>query len=430
LLSDAETERLCDKACDDAMAAIGDPPEGDMKNIFHVEFMKKFKGLTSGRLFIDRGDKVRLAFAIHTDFFNPNGVRKWGNHDSIGIISLINLNLPENIRLQPDNLFPAGIIPGPSEPEKEEISHYLRPIIDESVVAWERGIYISKTASCPKGRDVEVAIVISVNDLPAARKVSGTAGVGSHFYCTVCTCTGHETMYNSNFNTWKARDITEMCLQAEAWWDAQTSQERDDIFDKYGVRWSEFWRLPYWDPSQMLVIDSMHCILEGIVHYHCRRVLELDADRARASVPKVPAFSYPWIQYSMEVPVDYRVKHDREEKQIIELHHVLVLPFNSGPESFTEEELRAKLMSKNISPLKFVCYFLKLPMEVLSEQGCLVPAKSKKHFSDLLINWVSCTLELHLKILIYFSSIIPSLSSQVSCIPRSPLLPPSNTSNK
>jgi hypothetical protein len=39
-LSDSETERLCDKACDDAMSALNDPADGDMTNIFHAAFMK------------------------------------------------------------------------------------------------------------------------------------------------------------------------------------------------------------------------------------------------------------------------------------------------------------------------------------------------------------------------------------------------------
>jgi hypothetical protein len=60
--------------------------------------MSNFEGPVSGQLFIDRGDGVWLAFAIQTDFFNPNGTR-CGNHDSIGIISLVNLNLPKSICL-------------------------------------------------------------------------------------------------------------------------------------------------------------------------------------------------------------------------------------------------------------------------------------------------------------------------------------------
>jgi hypothetical protein len=34
----------------------------------------------------------------------------------------------------------------------------------------------------------------------------------------------------------------------------------------------------------MLVIDSMHCILEGLIHYHCHYVLELNLKQAKASV--------------------------------------------------------------------------------------------------------------------------------------------------
>ena len=39
---------------------------------------------------------------------------------------------------------------------------------------------------------------------------------------------------------------------------------QDRIFKDSGVRWSELWRLPYWDPTQQLVMDSMHCIFEGL----------------------------------------------------------------------------------------------------------------------------------------------------------------------
>jgi hypothetical protein len=77
---------------------------------------------------------------------------------------------------------------------------------------------------------------MSVNDLPTACKVSGTAGHGSDFYCTVCNCYGWATMYNSDFDKWKPRDVTVMCQQAEAWQDAQNSKERNEIFTKSGIQ--------------------------------------------------------------------------------------------------------------------------------------------------------------------------------------------------
>jgi hypothetical protein len=386
LVSDPEIEQLCDKACDDAMLSLDDPLDADISNIFQARFMKTFEGPTPGKLFIDRGTKMRLAFIMHTDFFNPSGTRKRGNHDSIGVLYLACLNLPVEIRYLPENMFLA-IIPGPREPQTAEISHYLRPVIDECVAAWKPGLHLSKTPSSPTmGRDVEVGIVISVNDLPAARKVSGTAAHGSDFYCTVCNGFGRGNLYNTDFNTWISWDVDDMRRQAEAWRDAETLKEKDAIFDKHGVRWSELWRLSYWNPGRMLVIDSMHCILLGLVYYHCRYVLGIDAKKANTANPVIPAFSYPWPQYSDALPTQYCMRNDQEIKQISELQNILVLPFESGLES--ENTLRKKLLTKNLLPLKFVCYSLSLPLEVKNDRNDLVPAKKKAHFAQLLVNWV------------------------------------------
>jgi hypothetical protein len=110
----------------------------------------------------------------------------------------------------------------------------------------------------------------------------------------------------------------------------------------------------------MLVIDNIHCVLKGLVHYHCRYVLELDLKQAKASLSVVPAFSHLWSQYSPDIPQEYCVKHDREMKQISEFHDILVLPIGCDPGLITKDELRVKLMSKNLTPLKFVCFSLKL----------------------------------------------------------------------
>ncbi|XP_006455412.1 hypothetical protein AGABI2DRAFT_55087, partial [Agaricus bisporus var. bisporus H97] len=182
------------------------------------------------------------------------------------------LNLPENIRYQPENIY-LTIIPGPREPKVEEINHFTRPIIEEFRVGWERGFHVSHTASSPTGRDVDIAIVLSINDLPAARKVSGSAGHGSHFICTRCRLHGRDKLHNVDFNNWSLQDVAVLREKAEQWRDATTLRERGQIFDSYGVRWSTLWQLPYWNPPCMLIVDPMHCLLEGLVHYHCRRIL-------------------------------------------------------------------------------------------------------------------------------------------------------------
>lgn len=160
----------------------------------------------------------------------------------------------------------------------DELNHFLRPIIDELEVSWNQGIHISRTASSPVGRIVEAAIVLSLNDLPAARKVAGAAGHGSDFFCPVCPGHGRDNVYRTDFHNWNTHGVVELRQHAEASRAATTSRERDKIFKNHGVRWSELWRLPYWNPVRMLVVDSMHCILEGLVPYHCRNVLVLHAN--------------------------------------------------------------------------------------------------------------------------------------------------------
>ena len=392
LLTRRHIEDLCDQACDDAYATLSET--GDMRNVFRAEFLKIFKGPIPNELFVNRCGNVRLGFVIHVDFFNPNGVRERGNHDSIGVISLALLNLPETLRYQPENMYMC-IIPGPREPQRDEINHFTRPIIDEFDIGWERGFHVSSTASSPdNGRDVDIAIILSLNDLPAARKVSGNCGHGSVFVCTRCKLHGREQVYDVNFDStgWSLRDSKVLRQNAERWRDATTIQERNQIFESHGVRWSEFWRLPYWDQTHMLVVDPMHCLLEGLVHYHCRNVLKIDmkAAKGKAASP-VAAFSYPWKQYSSLIPSQFHVRNANEIKQISEIHCLLVRPLANGPDAsgmstdaLDQAKLLAKLLSKNKAPLQFVCYSLDL-LGNLPESGS---GKNKEQLGKLLIDWV------------------------------------------
>jgi hypothetical protein len=56
---------------------------------------------------------------------------------------MVCMNLPLEIRYLPENMYLVGIIPGPFEPKGTDLNHYIRPIIDNMEIAWERGIYIS-----------------------------------------------------------------------------------------------------------------------------------------------------------------------------------------------------------------------------------------------------------------------------------------------
>lgn len=349
LLSQHEEEM--DSACDDGVQFLQHPPPTFVNSVFDADFIRTFKGPDSKQLFIDRpGKEGRYLFTLNIDFFNVEGMRIRGASSSCGIIALACLNLPIDIRYKPENMYLA-IIPGPLEPSLTDLNYYIRPIVDDMVEAWCNGIRFTRTPRAPDGRDTRSAIAAVVNDLPAARKAAALAGHKSHFYCSVCTCYG-STRGCTDFHNWQVRDHNEMRKHAEAWRDAASSVERDKIFQAHGVRWSELWRLPYWDPPRQLVVDSMHCILEGLGQYHSRSLLGLTMASALTKSPDRPAYNHTFHKAPEQTQMN-----EREVSHIPQIHSLLLAPVEGRDLPEIAENLMKlsdKLLTKNIRPLKFV----------------------------------------------------------------------------
>lgn len=384
LTSLLSTEEMLDQACDDLLRR-SDEPIGNrtpLRNVFDGNFLRTFKGPNSQELFVNRGDEARLAFSLNMDFFNVNGVRAGGSSTSCGVISMACLNLPHDIRNKPENLYIAGIIPGPREPELERTNHYLKPLIDDMLLLWERGVHLSQTAKYPKGRIVRAAIATVVCDLPAARKAAGLASCMHTTMCSVCECKKNE-MKNIG-NPFRKRDVNILRREAENWLQAKTLAERDSIFNAHGTRWSELWRLPYWDPTQQLVIDPMHCLLEGLVHNHFRNILSLTSNSS--AQPIDPAFSYDFQQVphrDPEVLVDAQdivsSMNTAQVKEVLQIHRMLVAPVTN--DKFGERiHLCSLLARKHKAPLLFVCRSLGLEP---TYHG------TKLQFASALMEWVS-----------------------------------------
>jgi hypothetical protein len=106
------------------------------QNVFEARFIKDFKG-PDGKLFVDRGNKIHLAFSIHIDFFNPNRNTHAGAHQSIGIISCANLALDPSICNLPEDIFYASIIPSPFEPKTNDEHYEL--VVEQFAEAWQPG---------------------------------------------------------------------------------------------------------------------------------------------------------------------------------------------------------------------------------------------------------------------------------------------------
>ena len=376
LLSRPDLEQLMDKSCDNLMDSLSQTQPAFIGDVFRAEFLRTFEGPKPGTLFVDRQGGGRYEFSLNVDFFAIEGMRVRGANTSAGIISLACLNLPLDIRYKPENMY-LGIIPPPNEPHLTEVNHYLRPLVNDMLDSWDRGIRFSRTALHPEGRMTNSAVVAAVMDLPAARKASGLAGPRSHFYCTVCQCFHQSTLGRTDFDNWVKRDNKLLRAHAEAWKNATTSTEQDKIFVKYGTRWSELWRLPYWDPSRQLVVDSMHCILEGLAHTHFREVLGLTMTRASAPAPPIRAFMHDFTPAN---PADTNMTA-KEIKQVAEIHALLMLPAEDGDNNW--EKLKLKLLGKNMKPLQFVCNKLEIRPEKYPRR-CF-----KSDWAKALIDWVS-----------------------------------------
>ena len=245
-----------------------------------------------GALFIDRHDEGHYGFTFNVDFFTIEGLWIRGTKPSCGLVSMVCLNLPYEICYQSENMYVAGIIPGPKEPNLTELNHYLKPVIDDFVTSWKAGVHYSKTVLYSSGHTVCCAIIAAVMDLLAARKTSQLAPVTSHFYCSVCQCHHLDTLGRTDHGKWEHRDSEALQQHVEEWKNASTLKDQEDIFKSHGIHWSEMWCLPYWDPTPQLVVDAMHCVLEGVAHHHFHVVLGL-TDISAASKPEdMQAFMY------------------------------------------------------------------------------------------------------------------------------------------
>ena len=383
LLSRRDIEALMDQSCDELTASLSEPPLRFIKNPFEARFLRGFSGPTPGKLFVDRGNEGRYAFALHVDFFNPEGMKLRGAKASSRIISMACLNLPLDIRYKPENLYLAGIIPSPSQPSLKNLNHYICPLINDLTVSWERGVRYSHMANYPQGRTTHSAIALTVCDLPAARHLSAFAGVRSHWICSTCNCYHKNSYGRVDFENWVPHDKDTLRRYAEKWRDAPSTAERELLFKQYGVRWSELWWLPYWDPARQLIVDAMHCILEGLVAHHSRN-LGITNESISQTPEAPPAFSYDFQTLTRDAATTLSMT-TKEMTQTNAIHNLLIMQVpllhDFGHIDHFMSKLRAGLFRKNVRSLWYICEAL----------GC-TPTKPRIHKTDYveaLVDWVS-----------------------------------------
>ena len=204
-----------------------------------------------------------LCLKLNLDWFNPFDHVQY----SVGVLYLVIENLPRSERYKLENIIIVGSIPGPKEPKKT-INSYLKPMIDDLLILWKGTVL--KTTSLFGVTPIRCALTCITCDLPATRKICGFTSVSSLHGCSKCTkefpCAhfGEKPDYSGyNRDQWTPRNHRQHLKQVSEVVKANTATKREQLERKYGVRYSELLRLPYFDIIHYHVIDPMHNLLLG-----------------------------------------------------------------------------------------------------------------------------------------------------------------------
>ena len=203
-------EMLCHPGIEDMMERSSSPShDGVMGDIWDAPGLYEIPG-PDGRPFICQcaDNEGRFLFSFNMDGFNPFQLKQAGRSASVMGLYMVCLNLPPEARFKSENMFLAGIIPGPNEPSKEEINHFLRPLVNDLLKSYFDGVYYTRTWKYPKGRKTRSALALIICDLPAARQALGFTGQQSTNFCSYCKLQLKD-INNLNLRDWELRSCEE-----------------------------------------------------------------------------------------------------------------------------------------------------------------------------------------------------------------------------
>ena len=179
-------------------------------------------------------------------------------------------NLPRQDRYKLENIIIAGIIPGPSEPEKH-INSFLKPLVDELLIMWNGCFFHSLRFGVVS---VRCALMCISCDLPATHKACGFTSYLSLHGCSKCmkefpgSAFGEKSDYSGyDRDEWPHRTNEDHRRNAMEHKHASTKTKCINLEKKFGVQYSEFLRLLYFDIVEYHVVDPMHNLLLGTVKY-------------------------------------------------------------------------------------------------------------------------------------------------------------------
>ncbi|KAI7945993.1 hypothetical protein MJO29_012381 [Puccinia striiformis f. sp. tritici] len=202
----------------------------EMSDIHDSRTWKEFCG-PDGRQFTSNASNI--TFGMFMDGINPYGNRQAGKHASVTFIILVCLSLPVSLWYSPENIFIAGIAPGPKEPSLEEVNWILRPVIEQLKSLWEPGVQLSKTYKHSTGRLVFAALLPFFADLPALRRALGFASTSAERMCSYCLLKKNN-INNIEQESWPLQSLDDHRHWAKESLKAPNLKAQKQILDDHG----------------------------------------------------------------------------------------------------------------------------------------------------------------------------------------------------
>lgn len=259
----------------DQYPQTGPSSAGVVDDIWQSRVFADLKDHNGAPFFPGPQGEGRLIFSMSVDGFNPFYNKTAKQTVSSTAIWLVLLNLPPHLRYLPENMYVAGVIPGPDKPSKEDIYPYLELVVADLIEFWTSGIFFSRTHREILGRMFRAMLIPLVCDMLGARQVSGTSAVTSHSFCTVCDL-DRDDINITDRSQWPVKDPEHVRHFANLWRDAANEKAQSDIFDACGIRWTPLLDLPYWDPILYVIVDTMHTLDLNLFSNHVRTLFQID----------------------------------------------------------------------------------------------------------------------------------------------------------
>ena len=95
-------------------------------------------------------------------------------------------------------------------------------------------------------------------DFKAARPFGGLSDINSRLYCIYCKVWHLFYHLRTDFEAWVWNDDKRLREGAQKWRCAESEAERKTVLETFGTRYSELWRLSYFQPTKQIVVDPMH----------------------------------------------------------------------------------------------------------------------------------------------------------------------------